>query len=95
MLEVLADVEPCAERSIARLHRLVVERHQALSGVVCVLLDWDDERRALLRHLHALGVPALALLVTGADELVDEHELAIEGVRRLAHGRIAEGLATL
>jgi uncharacterized protein (DUF58 family) len=95
MLEVLADVVPCAERSFAALHRLVVERHQALSGVVCVLLAWDDERRALLQHLRALGGPTLALLITGADELFDEHELAIEGVRRLAHGRIAEGLATL
>ncbi|HXU89632.1 MAG TPA: DUF58 domain-containing protein [Methylomirabilota bacterium] len=95
MLEVLADVMPCADGSFAVLHRLVAERHQALSGVVCVLLAWDDQRRGLLQHLRALGVPALALLVTGADQAVDADELASEGVRRLVHDHIAEGLAGL
>src|SRR5687768_7926288 len=95
MLEVLADVRPCVDRPFAALHRLVVERHQSLSGVVCILLAWDDPRRALVQHLRALGVPALTLLITdGTGDPADE-ELALEGVRRLVRGRIAEGLARL
>src|SRR5439155_1252417 len=38
MLEVLAEVRPCPDRDFAALHRLVVERHSLLSGLVCVLV---------------------------------------------------------
>lgn len=97
MLEVLADVRPCVDRPFSALHRLVAERHHALSGVICILLAWDDARRALLQHLRALGVPALVFLVTDAGTAADEHdaEWQAAGVQRLVRGRIAEGLARL
>jgi uncharacterized protein (DUF58 family) len=95
MLEVLADVRPCVDRPFAALHRLVGERHQSLSGVVCILLAWDEPRRALVQHLRALGVPALTLLITDGTADPADDELALEGVRRLVRGRIAEGLAGL
>lgn len=95
MLEVLADVRPCVDRPFSALHRLVTERHHALSGVICILVAWDDARRALIQHLRALDVPALVLLVTdGVTEAPDE-DLQAAGVQRLVHGRIAEGLARL
>jgi len=93
MLEVLAEVGPCHERDFGALHRLVVERHTVLSGLVCVLVAWDDARRALVDHLRALGVPCLMLLVSEDARL--DAELAAAGVRRLAPGRIAEDLARL
>jgi hypothetical protein len=93
MLEVLAEVRPCRDRDFGALHRLVVERHSLLSGLVCVFVGWDDVRRALVDHLRALGVPSLVLVV-GEDAALDA-ELEAAGVRRLAPGRIAEGLARL
>jgi len=95
MLEILAEVRPCVDRPFAHLHRLVAERHHALSGVICVLVAWDDERRALVRHLAALAIPTLVLLVTEETATLDEDELDASGVRRLRRGRIAEGLARL
>jgi uncharacterized protein (DUF58 family) len=95
MLEVLADVRPCVDRPFGSLHRLVAERHHALSGMVCVFLVWDESRRALVQHLRALGVPALTLLVADAGGTAADEELEADGVRRLARGRIAEGLARL
>jgi uncharacterized protein (DUF58 family) len=93
MLEVLAEVRPCRDRDFPTLHRLVMERHALLSGLVCVLLAWDDARRALVETLRALGVPSLVLLVSESGALDDE--LAVAGVRRLVPGRIGEGLAQL
>ena len=93
MLEVLAEVRPCRDRDFGALHRLLVERHSLLSGLVCVFVGWDDVRRALVDHLRALGVPSLVLVV-GEDAALDA-ELEAAGVRRLAPGRIAEGLARL
>jgi hypothetical protein len=96
MLEVLAEVRPCVDRPFSTLHRLVAERHHALSGVICVFVAWDDARRALVRHLRALDVPALLLLVAEEkDARAPDEALAAAGVRRLVRGRIAEELARL
>ena len=93
MLEVLAEVRPCRDRDFAALHRLVIERHGLLSGLVCVLTAWDDPRRALVDHLRALGVPSLVLVISEAAAL--DADLETAGAHRLAPGRIAEGLARL
>jgi uncharacterized protein (DUF58 family) len=95
MLEVLADVRPCLDRPFSALHRLVAERHHALSGVICVFLVWDEARRALVQHLRAFGVPALTLLITDPRAPHAGDDLGSEGVRALVRGRIAEGLAGL
>ena len=96
MLEVLAAVRACREQAFPTLHRLVVERSAALSGCLCVLLAWDEPRRALVRQLDGLGIPTLVLVVTRPGE---QHEAAAAGrltrVHRLEVGRIAEGLAAL
>jgi hypothetical protein len=73
------------------LHRAVIDRHDALSSCVCVLLAWDEPRQELVRHLEALGTPTRVFVVgeRGALERVSPH------VHRLEVGRIGEGLARL
>lgn len=68
MLEILACVEPCRTRPFADLARLVDQHAGETSGLVCVLLDWDEPRRNLVRNLSARGVPVLALVVGEAAE---------------------------
>jgi hypothetical protein len=72
----------------------VLQRHGELSGAICVLLGWDDERRAFVGALRALGVPTLTLVVTPAGE-PDGPATAADGSHRLVVGRIADGLARL
>jgi uncharacterized repeat protein (TIGR01451 family) len=90
LLEVLAAVRPCADRPFQALARLVLERQPALSGAVCILLAWDEPRRALVHRLRALGTPTLALVVVPPGARV-----AAAGAHQLEVGRIAEGLAEL
>lgn len=94
MLEVLAGVEPCVGRPFSTLRNAVLERHGELSGAICVLLDWDDERRAFVDALRGAGVPTLTLVITrdGDGEGEPTHPTA---PHRLQVGRIAEGLARL
>jgi uncharacterized protein (DUF58 family) len=93
LLEVLACVGPCRDKPFRALHHAVLDRHDALSGCVCVLLGWDDARQELVRQLEALGTPT-RVLVVGRRETLDR--LALPGhVHRLEVGRIAEGLACL
>jgi uncharacterized protein (DUF58 family) len=96
MLEILAAVRPCRDRPFDTLARLVLERQGALSGAICVLLDWDEPRRQLVARLRGLDVPTLVLLVTErghAGASVDDVDAL--GVHRLEVGRVAEGLAAL
>jgi uncharacterized protein (DUF58 family) len=89
LLEVLACVAPCRDKPFRTLHHAVIDRHDSLSGCVCVLLAWDDARQELVRQLEALGTPT-RVLVVGEPGTLDR----LPGdVHRLEVGRIAEGLA--
>lgn len=94
LLEVLACAEACADRPFSDLGRSVAQRRDSLSGCLCVLLGFDDERRALVRELRALGVPVAAAVIADARELSDG-TCQKEGLHRLEPGNIAEGLAAM
>lgn len=95
MLEVLAGVEPCVGRPFAALRNAVLERYGELSGAICVLLDWDAERRAFVEALRGAGVPTLTLVVTRPGGTGTGANDADRDLHRLTVGRIAEDLANL
>ncbi len=99
MLEILASVRPCADRSFAALETMVVNHASAVSGCICVLLAWDEERREMVRKLKALGLPVLVLVIHGhaPRNPLEPGPLRDEPERLLALdiGRIEEQLATL
>ncbi len=92
MLEVLAGVRVCRDKPFGALHHAVLERRDALSACVAVLLAWDEPRRRFVRHLRALGTPVHAFVICepGAPVAPGHGEF-----HRLEAGRIAEGLARL
>jgi uncharacterized protein (DUF58 family) len=65
MLEILASVSACRSQSFGALEHLVLDHVRAVSGCVCVLLDWDEPRRSLVRKLRECGLPVLVLVITG------------------------------
>ena len=73
MLEVLAGVRVCRERSFAALELLVLNHINVVSGCICVLLAWDEERRSFVEKIRALGVPVLVLVVVepGKDKALE------------------------
>jgi len=95
LLEILAAVQPCRDRTFDTLERLLLERLATLSGTVCVLLAWDAPRRALVNRLRGLGVPTLAMVVIDPAAPPPDDDPADGAVHRLYVGRIAEGLARL
>lgn len=94
MLEILAAVQPCADKPFEELSRSVALRYRLVSGCILVLVAWDDARRALVRQLRALGVPLQVFLVRDPSSAAALPE-ARDGVRVLETGRIAEGLSNL
>jgi uncharacterized protein (DUF58 family) len=98
LLEVLANVEPCTTAPFRTLHEFVTNRAAMMSGCICVLLSWNDERQQFVTHLRGLGIPVLALILTegaAAESAAAPEPQAHPWLRRLRVGQIAEGLATL
>ena len=89
MLEVLASVEPCRNKPFSELKNAVARRHSALSGCLCVLLAFDDERRSLLSQLRSLGTPVKALVMGR------KAQAPAEGAHFIEVGNAAEGLSKL
>ena len=52
MLEILAGVVPCCDRSFSYLTQMVMSRVLLLSGCICILIDWDEERQKLVNYLQ-------------------------------------------
>jgi uncharacterized protein (DUF58 family) len=66
-MEMLAalDLSP-GDESFSVLSASIKNRVPILNSLICVFLKWDEERRALVRFVKALGVPVTVLLVTDA-----------------------------
>ncbi len=63
LLEVLAGVRPVGQGHFDLLAQPILQGARALSGAVCVLLDWDQARQNLVKSLCAMGLPVCVLLV--------------------------------
>jgi hypothetical protein len=95
MLEILASVRVCQDEAFGKLEHLVVQHAGAVSGCICVLLAWNDERRRLLEKLAGLGVPTMVLLVVEPGMKPDLSREPFGDIHVLEAGRIEEGLAKL
>lgn len=99
MLEILASVSPCKDKPFTTLPPVVFERSSLLSGCICVLLSWDDNRQQFIGKLLELGIPTLVLVIVAADDPPTLEPGPMRGtperLLRLEVGKIEEGLATL
>jgi len=66
VLRELAAVEPCRTHRFELLAAHVLEHAALLSGCIMVLLRMDEQRRRLVKGLHALGVQQLVLVTASA-----------------------------
>jgi len=95
MLEILASVRVCPDEPFTKLEQLVVQHGGAVSGCICVLLSWNDERRNLIRKLATMGVPTMVLLVVEPGTKPDLSRETFGDIHVLEAGKIEEGLAKL
>jgi uncharacterized protein (DUF58 family) len=97
MLEILAAVIACRDKSFDYLTPVVIDRASLLSGCICIFLAWDESRRKLVDYLNALGLPVLVLVITDVSESDDAPNRAeipdtSQNFHRLELGKIQEGL---
>ena len=63
MLEILASVRACREQPFSALEHLVLNHLKVVSGCICVLVAWDQERRDFVAKLNTLGIPLRVLVI--------------------------------
>jgi len=99
ILEILASVRLCRDKPFHTLSGSVVNRISMLSGCICILLSWDDERRDFIDQLKRHGIPLLVLVVGDAN-MPDPLDLGPmkdtpSTLHRLELGKIKEGLSRI
>ena len=91
MLEVLAGVVPCRDRTFDCLTAAVMQKLSLLSGCICVLISWDEQRRKLIDYLREYNIPLLVLLITDNEQV----NLNRENIHILPVGKIQQALMNL
>ena len=92
LLEILAAVGPGEARSFARIAAAVRGRLAQMSSCLLILVEWDDERRALAESLLGGGLELRAMLVCAREDRPRE---APAWLHLLHPGEIEAGLARL
>ncbi|MGF1590046.1 MAG: DUF58 domain-containing protein [Pleurocapsa sp.] len=92
MLEILAGVTACQDKTFDYLTAAVIEKISMLSGCICILINWDEKRRKLVEHLQGLNLPLLVLLLT-EDEQVSN--LNVENLYILPISKIQAALMNI
>jgi hypothetical protein len=99
ILEILASVRTCSDQPFRALEHLVLGHIKAVSGCICVLMAWDEERRNFVEKIQALGVPVRVLVIVppGAGQRLEPGPLRDEPdwFSVLEAGQIEPGLAKL
>ena len=64
LLEILACVSASTDQDFSRLYPLVMEHATSLSGCVCILLNWEQERQNFVQSLNNAGIPLLVIVIS-------------------------------
>jgi uncharacterized protein (DUF58 family) len=69
ILEVLACINPVYESNIKKMESTLIDYSYECSGLICILLDLDEERKQFINTLSTLNIPVKILLISDSDKL--------------------------
>jgi len=94
LLEILSSVTR-SRNSFDQLSDAVLHHTQVLSGVMLIVIDYDEARQELVRRLSALGLPLDVLVITREEDIPLPPDGERIRTRALRHGSIGEDLGQL
>lgn len=88
VLEVLSCVDACNENPFQRITPALADELGSISSLICVLLDWDEQRAGMVRLALESGCSVKVLLLRDSppampfeEEGVDFQQLSVEDVQ--------------
>ncbi len=100
LMEILSCVQTCSDKTIESLQSMVLQSAALLSGCICILLYWDQERKNFIQTLLSHGLPLVVIIVTKEDPgIIRKDPGPMKNMLRQFHavqvGNIENGLALL
>jgi uncharacterized protein (DUF58 family) len=100
LMEILSCVRTCSDKAIESLQSLVLQSIVLLSGCICILLSWDQERKNFIQNLLSHGVQLIVIVVTVDDPVSIQQDPgpmknSIHRFYAVQAGNIEKGLASL
>ena len=65
LLELLASIQPNQKAPFESILSVLRPELAAIGSCICILLDWDAQRKELIEQLQIAGVPTLAIVIEG------------------------------
>jgi len=93
MLEILAGVSACQDKTFDYLTAALELRLSILSGCICIFIAWDEAREKLIQRLQAAKIPLLILLIAKSEQ--QYQDLNLENLHVLPLGKIQESLMSI
>ena len=93
MLEILASVQACQDKTFDYLTAAVIEKFSALSGCICIFITWDEKREKLIRQLQQFNIPLLIFLIAESEESYGQ--IDVENLHILPINKIQKTLLSL
>ncbi|MEG3959938.1 DUF58 domain-containing protein [Microcoleus sp. herbarium2] len=77
MLEILASVGACQDKTFDSLASVLMEKVSLLSGCICIFLSWNKPRKTLINYLRSRGIYTLVLILIERDYQLDSLNLEL------------------
>ena len=91
ILEILACVDPCRKNPFPAVTARISSELRGISAVVAIFLDWDEDRRQLLRTAQDAGCHVKALIVRNRDTSVPITETEVADLQQFRRGAVYSG----
>ncbi|MBW3636201.1 MAG: DUF58 domain-containing protein [Armatimonadetes bacterium] len=95
MLDILARVESNSQSPWEVLWPAVAENLERITSVICIFLDWDDERRAFATQLLEEGAAVKCVVVRDGDPTLDPKDSWPSEVPILGRAEFENGVRQL
>lgn len=95
LLEIVAAARPAPPERFDRLAACTIECAETASTLIVILLDWNDEREALLDALRGRGAPIVPIVMRAAHDPALPARAVAAGVRSVRATHLAADLAAL
>lgn len=99
ILELLASVVPCQDKTFDSLLPIMQNRLPLLSSCICIFLTWDEARQTLVKQLQSVNIPTWVLILTHdrrtLSPMLDDYQSQLMRVYPLQLGHIQQGLQAI
>lgn len=95
MLEILAGVRACHDKTFDDLMPIINQKIDLLSGCILVLIKWDQEREKLIKFLAQINIAVLVLIMTEDELIINQFYSDLIKIKVININRIKEELARI